>query len=678
MIRRIALATVAVTAAALTSGITWSATAGATTPAVSAPPVDQSVDLSVGSVTNMILVPAAGADQPSVALVSGTAGLAGSGGVVAVRLDTQAQTTLPDLANVQKMVIGPDGLLYVSETPNSATNAVSQIQSFDLTTNAVVHTWPTGTVGCPTDLAFAGTDLWFSYTCDGTSLAGNGNGGVGTDGIAHLDTTDGTVVVPDGVTATHSMRLMSIPGAGHANELVIGDNYAAADGGTNNISLVTVSGTTATVTSHIASTGYQQHLSVSPDGNTLTVSSYTDVRNYSTTDLSPLGQTLSVLGIDSVAVSADGRHLAGGTSYTGALTTYDITRGYAPLHNYPGNSSFPPAPDALAWNGDTLLSVYSYQYGSSAQLHILNTALQTPAAMSLRSAASVGRAKALPMTLHLANLDGSPIAGGSILVAKRDAAGAHPIGTFTTGTDGFFHFTDVPAVGGANTYVAVYSGDENHSPVTAVDQVNVLRGTAPLTMKVTSTLYSFHQLGHLTVHLQSHDVKKVQIWVKAGPAAVHYYTTLTVNSHGDAAMNMAMAYNTIFVVKFYGDYYYNARVISTAVGTRALVQIALAGNYGTNGAYALFHPGDDVYHAALVSPNRYGSATCTHFEVFWYVNGSWQPYAQSPCLTYESNGVVYGVLRGGDSGYAMRVRAVFNSDAYNVGNVSPWAYFILR
>lgn len=671
MIRRIALATAAVTAAALTTGITWSPAANADTPTPSAPPVDQTVNLPVGAVTDTLIVRNVGADNDKhdVALV------AGSLGTVSIRLDTQAQTVLNKLGTVQQMTIGPDGLVYATEEAAGvgANPPVAQIQSFDPSTGDVVSTWPTGIANCPTDIAFAGSELWFAYACGSAGDTSTANG------IAHLDRTDGTVTEDADLATSHEVRLASIPGADHANQLLEADSFVANEG--NNLSLLTVSGATATVSNHIPIGGYESHLAVSSDGTTVTVSGQTNgVRTYSTTDLSTVGNTLYDGGVDSLALSTDGQHLATGVSVNGYLYTTAIPSLTA-LHTYSGDGSYTPAKDSSAWYGNTLLAAYNpYDTQQSSQLRFLNTALQAPAAMSLRSAASVGRAKPLAMTLHLANLDGSPIAGGSVLVAKRDAAGAHTIGTFTMGTDGFFRFTDVPAVGGANRYVAVYAGDENHGPVTVVDNVNVLRGTPVLTMAVTSKLYTYHQTGHLTVHLQSHDVKKVQIWVKAGPAPVHYYTTLTVNAHGDAAMNMTMTYNTVFVVKFYGDYYYNARVISTAVGTRAALVAADAGNYSTSGGYDLYHVGDDVYQGTVVYPNQYGLGTCVHFDIYIWYQGSWQHYASSPCLTLNSNGVGFARLQGAyvTPGYLYRAQSTFDSSQYNVGNVSNFAYFTTR
>ena len=169
-------------------------------------------------------------------------------------------------------------------------------------------------------------------------------------------------------------------------------------------------------------------------------------------------------------------------------------------------------------------------------------------------------------------------------------------------------------------------------------------------------------------------MKKVQVWIKSGYNPLRYQQTLTVDRKGNAGANYVMGVNTIFVLKFYGDYYYNSRVLTTTVRTHVAIASALGGQYATSGAYKLFHPGTKAYQVAVVAPAKEGA--CVRFEAQRYVNGTWTTSAVLTCGVIQDN--YAEAVFGAGSGLPYRLRAIYNGDAVNLGNVTAWQYLIFR
>lgn len=649
MIRRIALATAAVTTAALASGLSLSAPAGAATPATAAP-VDQGVSLPIGSPTGLLL------DHPAQLLVT-----AGSSGVAVGAPDGSGMTLVAGTAGVRGLALGPDSgnhdpLVYASE------GDTDQIMVIDPATKTVVHTWPTGVAACPGDIAFAGSDLWFAYSCDRTDVNDQTPAG-----IAHLDLTDGTVTTQLAHAASGATTfLASVPG--QTGELV-----ATGTAGGSDLSVLTLSGTTATIGRQVEAMVGAVRPTVTADGTKVLLATYDGVHTFDLADLSS-AVSLPIVGT-SVALSDDQGHLAVTSPQYGqaSLNTFAYPSGSS-IHAYPANPSSwkVPAANGLAWDGSRLLAIYTSEDGQRSSLHLLNTALQAPSSMTLSAPASATRAVS-----HVTISGQVPglTAGEAVTLTKTDLAGTHTLKTLTTDAIGRFSYVDVPQVGSTNTYTATFAGDQTHQSVSKSVNVSVSRQTVAMSIKLNASTYNYHQTGQVKVHVISYNGKTVQIWAKVGVGPTHFVKTLVLDSQGVAYMNNVLTMNTQFQLRFPGDYVYNPSNMSAYVSTRAAMAVASAGNYGTAGAYRLVQYGNDFAVATQVTPAHPNS--CVRFEAQYYSGGAWRNGPSVDCMRLDSDSIA-GALFSGYRNIAYRLRAVFAGDAVSAGNATSYVYVVFR
>lgn len=656
MIRRIALATVTVTTAALVPAITWSSSANATTPVATPWPGDTTVSVPLGRFTDMVV------DQHDglvfmAGVVNNFINIGYGGGVAAAHVDGSQMTKIAGTADATAITLGPDGQVYVAETSGD-------IAIIDPATLAVSKTVSTGTDGCPQQIAFAGAALWFSYSC----------GADNSSGIATLDPDSGLITSGISLTAASRILLRSVPD--HADELLA--TQLQPQGG--DLDLLSVSGATLTVAKEqdqVNALG----LAFTDHGNTIVAANGTAGVAYSAADLSKRDSGYPVTAASTVAASTDGNWIAasaGQTSFNDVISTF-ATGSSAPIHTFdtstpgsanPGQNNN-PQPNGLAWSDDTLLAVYADYGWSSVVLKVLNTALQSPTAMTFSGPASAARTGHVTVSGQLP----AELASTPVVIKRQDLSGTSVLATVVTDSAGKFSYTDTASIGGANTYSANFLGDQTHAPVSKTWNVAVSRQTVTMSLTLDHASYSYHQIAHLAIHVASHNQKTVQVWAKFGHEPLHLLRTLTLDSRGVARMDSMLTYDTVYQLRFAGDYVYNPRIIAATAYTRVAIVGGLNGYYGSAGAYRLFHAGGEAIITGRVAPDKTGG--CLRFESQYYWQGRWVNGDSLACarMDYASG---TGAYYQAAAGLPVRTRVVYNTEATNLGNASGWMYLMFR
>lgn len=656
MIRRIAIAAGAATIAALLTAIPGSASAGpATTP--TAWPADKAIPLPLGRFTGMAVDQADG-----LVFYSGDDARASDGyggGVVVSHLDGTALASVAGTTAASAITLGPDGKVYAIEE-------TGVIAAIDPATLAVTD-HPTGDAKCPTSIAFAGSALWFTYQC----------GSDGANGLATIDLATDTVTT--GLTLQYASPPPTIATVPGHPDLLAGSDLA----GKYEVDLIGINGTTAAINQQTAAEGGPS-ITVTPDGSTILATSpwLGGAGRFSTTDLS---QTAGVYapggGAETASVSADGALVAvaaGEDASTDTISTF-YAGNTTPIRTYdtstPGEAgqgqNTNPAYGGIGWTGSTLLAVYVDYLGDWPLLKVLNSALQTPTAMTFSGPASASRTGRITLTGQLP----SDLSSAPVTITKRDLSGVHTLGTATTGSTGKFTYLDAPGVGGTDTYTATYAGDKTHAPVSKSWNVAVSRQTVTMSIALDHGSYNYHQIAHLAIHVASHNQKTVQVWAKFGHQPLHLLRTLTLDSRGVAHMDSMLTYDTLYQLRFAGDYVYNPRTVTTTAYTRVAIAGGLYGYYGTSGAYRLYHYGSDATIGGMVAPDKTGG--CLRFESQYYWHGQWVNGDSLSCqrMQYSSGTDAYF---SASRGLPIRVRVVYNTEATNLGNASALMYLVFR
>jgi hypothetical protein len=126
------------------------------------------------------------------------------------------------------------------------------------------------------------------------------------------------------------------------------------------------------------------------------------------------------------------------------------------------------------------------------------------------------------------------------------------------------------------------------------------------------------------------------------------------------------------VAEYAGDEAFADASASRAVTVAVITTTRLSGYYGTSGGYRLYHAGQDPLQVGKVVPNHAGKGL--RFPVQARVNGHWLLLG-SPRFKIGPNGSVGVRWINPTSGFAYRVRNVFEGDADHVGDISTWKYF---
>ena len=586
----------------------------------------------------------------------------GQSGVAVVNVDGSSPAIISGTSASSGVVVGPDGLVYAAEDDG-------HIAQIDPATKTLTHAFNTGNV-CPESIAFAGTELWFSYGCDPAT----------DSGLAELNTT--TSVITSGVLhGPNSGRatLASVPG--HSDELVA-TNVSGAAGDLN---ILTISGTTATIARTISSLNIAD-LAVSPDGNAIVVAGGLAARTYAISDLSDTGVTYNPpqTGTASVAYSADGTYVGVGSgpdAFNATVTTFGPSS-TAPVRTYDtstpgsanqGQNNLPPAAD-LAWSGTTLLAVYVDYLGAYPKLVVYKSAIQAPTAMTLTGPASAARATSLALHGTLTS-HGTALAGVQLSVTKTDLDGVHTLPNVTTTGTGAFTVSNTPAVGGTNTYHVAYAGDTTHAAIAKSIKVAVSRLTTTLTIKTDHATYGYGQTMHAVAHLGgTFSNRTVNIYVTPYHASRTLLRSAKVDTHGNLTASAIARTRSVWTASFAGDERWAPRTVTTAATVRAKIVSKVGRKLSTSGKYGVFSAVNGGSLTVTVSPNKANENV--RFVLQGYSGGAWHTLETKlyPLLSNSAKLIYFW----GDPGHNYRIRGQYGGDAANLSQVGVWVYAQFR
>jgi hypothetical protein len=579
-----------------------------------------------------------------------------TGGILVGNVNGTGMTKLPGIGDTNSVVLGPDGFVYATEQDG-------HIAKIDTSTSTVTS-FSTGTAGCPFGIAFADTELWFSYGCS-----------PGTDaGLAELSTTDGTVTA--NVLAGPRQARALLAGVPGQSEL-LATNIAP---GGSDLNLLTVSGTTATV-AHTVSSITVADMTVSPDASTVLVANGTNGVTYDVADLSVGALTYDAPfgAADAVAYSADGAYVAVGAGIPGdpdTITTFGPNSS-VPIRTYdtstpgsagPGQNTIPQQ-RGLDWSGTAVLGLYA-DYGDAYPiLKVLTDALQTPSTMSLSGPHSATRARQLTITGTLSS--GGGLSGATLSVTKTDMDGTHNLPSVVTRAGGAFTIHDTPAVGGTNTYAVRFAGDDTHDAVAKTIKISVSRAAAALSVRTNHPSYNYNGRATVTAHLGgTFSNRKVSIYAKPFGRNTRLVRTANADTHGNVTATVAVTVKTTFKATFGGDERFRPASAATRATVHAKVQTAVAGVQRKDGKYRVYSARNGGGVAVKVSPNKAGENVKFLLQVFR--NGAW--HTVDTAVESLNSSSVIGVGFNGTKGYHYRVRGQFGGDAANLAEVGAWQY----
>ncbi len=282
---------------------------------------------------------------------------------------------------------------------------------------------------------------------------------------------------------------------------------------------------------------------------------------------------------------------------------------------------------------------------------------------------------------------GSALPAGTTITISRSEAGSTTVKHFTvtTAANGSFSLTDTPPGAGQFTYTAAYSGSATVASATASQTVTITRIPTSLTLAASPSTATYEPTIQVTAHLgKTYTSRTVSIYAQPfGSSSRTLLMTGKANSSGELTASYRAVHSTRLIAVFAGDARYAPATISRAIYVRAKVSESLSGYYRSeriSGAtYRLFHRKKIMEVHVAVAPDKAGE--CVEFALQIYYHGSWQGEVTGCGTLSKSSKLTVGVsLAKAALGYHYRIRADYirGTDTTNLGNDSPWQYFIVE
>ncbi|MEU7004851.1 hypothetical protein [Nonomuraea sp. NPDC046570] len=362
--------------------------------------------------------------------------------------DTQGSLTgaITGLPGVRGLVTTPDGTRLYAALSDS--NQVAEIDTGSLT---VIRRIDLAAYLCPSTLSLAGGRLYVGYGC---SFQNNG-------GVVSFDVS-ATQPVPAPIVE----RLFNTPVVAAAGQTLVVGITGLSPG---ELRIYDISGADATfrgvISGHTHSLSNLQDISITTDGSTVysafgvperfdawNTADMTLVRSY---DVDPT----SLGGPRAVAVSPDGAHVVGVTSYNMIATVFHAATGEERF-TY-NNRTTEMFAGSLVFTGRNIFGVVRE---SSGRIHLLRLPDVTLAASTLTLTAPAMGTILQPLTLEgrLSFAAGSAPGVRSVVVTRQLPDGTRQtLPEVTTAADGTFSVTDTPQVSGTIRYDALWDGSSD-------------------------------------------------------------------------------------------------------------------------------------------------------------------------------------------------------------------------
>jgi hypothetical protein len=176
----------------------------------------------------------------------------------------------------------------------------------------------------------------------------------------------------------------------------------------------------------------------------------------------------------------------------------------------------------------------------------------------------------------------------------------------------------------------------------------------------------------LTVHVTGATAGAVNLYAQPYGGAKDVLKTGVLNSSGNLSFSVKPGSKTTYTAAFVEDETHAGSTSpNRTVSVRSRTTVALAGFYGTSGAYKLYRLGARVHMRGTVVPNHAGRGL--KFAVQRYSSGAWRTII-TRTYAIQPDGSSYAVFWANYRGN-FRFRCVFGGDADHLGSTSAWKYF---
>ncbi|MEV4299076.1 hypothetical protein [Microbispora rosea] len=355
-----------------------------------------------------------------------------------------------DLSGTGTLAITPDGTRLYATLTNPT--AVVEIDTADFTVLRRIDLSAYSCLGTP---SLVGDHMWVAHWC------GWGDEG----GVFGLDLS---AAAPEPIEIAERVMYGTPRIAGGGSSLVVGMQGAS----TTDLLVYDVSTTPATLrgtidgaTSHITTL---RDLAITPDGSMVVVPAEDRYEGWDTTSLTKV-RTFAAdpapgAFAKAVAVSPDGKHLAGGSASPGSAMALFDTATAERTHTY-DTPFYTEVTTSVAFTGsDDVVSVVVQMTTGRLYLWWLDNVFLPSTTMTLTPPSTGTANEPLTLTGRL-TLPGGAAPGAQPIVVMRNRPDDGTVTTLpsvTTAEDGTFTVTDVPPTSGDFTYRVIWEGDSNY------------------------------------------------------------------------------------------------------------------------------------------------------------------------------------------------------------------------
>jgi hypothetical protein len=439
---------------------------------------------------------------------------------------------------------------------------------------------------------------------------------------------------------------------------------------------------------------------VTPDGRDIIMTTG-PIGAFRVSDLSDDGTYGTGVQPTAVAVSADGRFVAGGGNdpmgSTGSVGVFN-RQGGSPVNDLQfGSDSRAPylGQRSLAFSDDArelfVITVNNTFPPSLLDFHVVSNPTFPSSSIGIQASPTTisppGGTSQLSGRLILS--DGHSAKGKTIHVLETPPGGSQTeVAEVVAEAHGAWAYT-TPSLdrGGPYEFEARWDGDGGHAGTSASVTVTVERIATTLTLTPSAAVIGYQQPVTVTAHLSAWGTNDVvSIYRTPVGGAPVLAAQAPVDALGDLSVTVALVRNNDFVATYDGDdVYAPAASPHTPVGVKAGFSSSMVGGYTTSGGYRLYHytANCHAHHtgcptfATTVAPHDH-RGDCVHFQIQYHNGSGWHSSGTTGCvhLNASSKAAVILVYSGtGVKGVPFRIRAQFNGDAENAANVSNWHYF---
>jgi hypothetical protein len=218
--------------------------------------------------------------------------------------------------------------------------------------------------------------------------------------------------------------------------------------------------------------------------------------------------------------------------------------------------------------------------------------------------------------------------------------------------------------------------------------VRVIKLSPGLSLAFNATTSTYGATTVITAHLaRTYTNREVSIYGAVAGQASKLISRGNVDSRGDLTVRYKATSTSTISATFSGDADVAAATASNVIRIRAAVSASISGYYGSTSSggitYRLYTTSGTLTTRSTVGPNKHGQ--CVTLEIWENDNdgAGWYFNSDSSCLTLSASSQLsyhFSLSHASDgTGIMYRIRVDYApaTDKANLGNDSPWRYFIV-